>query len=347
MAIFLKAPFEHETPFARQLRRAREADERIAQKREGAKVDAADSHSQTGAVGGASKQSGTPAATGHEKTTAGQVKSAAVTVAATAAVAAALAVPIETELTAPAREAGNNLPAIVFTVTNNGKTVLADDDEEKKRPAARAPESIPSKIWQVFKSGAGLIATLALQFASFFLTSVFTALTGGKAAGLLGFLGEALAGFALLLIIISWLYKKLFPNRKLSALWTIKNLAITFAFAVVIAVGKRLLAFLPEQRYAVIAVVAEAVLRLGLTGICAMRVLACRGEKKTLLSRAAASLPVRRAALCFTLFTAISCAVRLIALRLGGGAVLGWVSLAAALAFAAVYAAVRLKKRRA
>lgn len=103
------------------------------------------------------------------------------------------------------------------------------------------------------------LITAAVRLLTFLLSALAARLLGAPIATLLAFLGDVLVVFLLMALLFAWLFKRLFPDRRLRDLLTGRNLLWMLAGSVLISAVRALLPRLGGEANAVCAV-AEAVL---------------------------------------------------------------------------------------
>ncbi len=137
----------------------------------------------------------------------------------------------------------------------------ANPDEAHRARRRKAAKAVAAAA----KGVGALVFSLLAQGASLLLRGLWSVLFGGPLAGLLGFLCETLAIFALLLIVFLLLFKALFPNKKCKDFLTLRNLLLLLAASFALA-GVRRIAFARNLTLAVAAALLRALLSLGCVG---------------------------------------------------------------------------------
>ena len=140
----------------------------------------------------------------------------------------------------------------------NGKVDRAqqhsDRREQRKKNAA-------ATVWTLFTGAVSFVFTIILQFLGFMLSALLSKLTLGPIGGILGFFADVLLNFVLLCVLFAILYKRLFPERKLKELFTLKNLGWILLGSVLLS-ALRVGASLIVPQYAVWGAIAQCMLSM-------------------------------------------------------------------------------------
>lgn len=235
-------------------------------------------------------------------------------IAASAALCAGILLPAKND---DAPRAPETPPAIVQVAEEAPQAVLPDDPEEtaqerKRRQRQALRKRAFSAVWAVVS----FCMTAAVRILTFLLTALVTKLFGLPVATLAAFFGDVLVTFLAMLLLFSWVFHRLFPDKKLREFLTLKNLLLMLTGSVALSLLRLLLRRIGGVPGAALAIL-ESLLTISLfagTFLLLYRTGVSRGEtakkltKKLLLSR-----PVKIAFAALVLTSILSACIRVYA----------------------------------
>lgn len=220
-----------------------------------------------------------------------RLKKAASSAAAAAAVAGAL---IASEVLPPPEAAMPPVTAPTAVTMQVEPAAAYNAEEDVRRRSARRNAGWVGRLLSAAKLLLVGLLSLAFRALTLLLTGFLTLLTGGMGAGIFGFLGAFLFMFVLLLLVMLWLFSLLYPDKKLSAFFTKRNLLLTALTALLITALSRLLPLVIGRKAGAVAALVEGLLTL--LGALALPfvLFVRRGERAPLLRRVLSDKGLRR-----------------------------------------------------
>lgn len=146
----------------------------------------------------------------------------------------------------------------------NNTLVLDDEEEERNSAKAKKEKQTKQKKSQrenVFSAVGLFLLSLLVKTVSMLLTGAFSKLAGTPIGSMGGFFCDCLTNFFVVAALLGCLFKRLYPERRLRELFTLRNLCWMGGSAVVFSLMRLVMTFV-GGRWALLGMVVEGALIL-------------------------------------------------------------------------------------